>query len=114
VIIFVRFLLKKSNQIKKNLKKKLKPVQTDWFRFGFLEQKPVQTDLAWFFWFGSVFSGLALVFSGFFGFMLIKPNRSVFFLQFGFFSCFLSGFLGFFLTPSGKNCHLLNSTTQTR
>jgi hypothetical protein len=79
VIIFVRFLLKKSNQIKKNLKKKLKPVQTDWFRFGFLEQKPVQTDLAWFFWFGSVFSGLALVFSGFFGFMLIKPNRSVFF-----------------------------------
>jgi len=80
VIIFVRFLLKKSNQIKKKFKKKLKPVQTDWFRFGFLEQKPVQTDLAWFFWFGSVFSGLALVFSGFFGFMLIKPkpNRSVF------------------------------------
>jgi hypothetical protein len=69
VIIFVRFLLKKSNQIKKNLKKKLKPVQTDWFRFGFLGQKPIQTGLARFFsgmarffpvGFGSVFSVLNL------------------------------------------------------
>jgi hypothetical protein len=101
VIIFVRFLLKKSNQIKKNLKKKLKPVQTDWFRFGFLEQKPVQTDLAWFFWFGSVFSGLALVFSGFFGFMLIKPkpNRSVFFFTVWFFQLFFIRFSRFFSHP---------------
>jgi hypothetical protein len=36
-------------------KKKPKPVQTDWFRFGFLGQKPVQTGSALFFWFGSVF-----------------------------------------------------------
>ena len=97
-------------QIKLNrifLKKKHKPVQTDRFRFGsvrFLEKKPVQTGLAWFFrfgsilaWFfpvwlgfsvwlgfGSVFSGLAWFFFSFFGlgsvwfgffcFRLIKPK----------------------------------------
>ena len=49
------FIKKKSNQIKKKLKKS-KPVQTDRFRFGFLEEKPVQTGLAWFFCFGLVFS----------------------------------------------------------
>jgi hypothetical protein len=57
VIIFssVWFLSQKSNQT--DFKKKLKPVQTDRFRFGlvFLEQKPVQTGFAWFFRFGSVF-----------------------------------------------------------
>jgi len=35
-------------------KKKLKPVQTDRFRFSFLEQKPVQTGLAQFFQFNLV------------------------------------------------------------
>jgi hypothetical protein len=68
-IIFssIQFLSKKI--IKSNLKKKLKPVQTDWFRFGFLGQKPIQTGLARFFsgmahffsvGFGSVFSVLNL------------------------------------------------------
>jgi len=69
---------KKNNQIDFFLKKP-KPVQTDWFRFGFLGQKPVQIGLARF------FSGLAQFFFvwvrfGFFGFRLIKPkpNWSVF------------------------------------
>jgi hypothetical protein len=35
-------------------KKKPKPVQTDRFRFSFLEQKPVQTGLAQFFQFNLV------------------------------------------------------------
>jgi len=60
----------------------------DRFRFGFLGQKPVQTGLtrffSWFsqFWLG--FSGFGLVFFsvsvrfGFFGFLLVKPNRPVF------------------------------------
>jgi hypothetical protein len=72
--------------------KKPKPVQTDRFRLGsvrFLGQKPVQTGLAQFFlvWlgFGLIFSVLARffgldrfgsVFSGFFGFRLIKSNRT--------------------------------------
>jgi hypothetical protein len=68
----IRFLLKKSNQ-SEILKKKPKPVQTDWFRLGFLGQKSVQTSLAWF---GLVltrfFSGLARF--GFFSFRLIKPK----------------------------------------
>jgi hypothetical protein len=63
VIIFgsVRFLSKKSNQTGFFLKK-LKPIQTDRFRFGsvILEQKPVQTDQ---FRFGSVFFRFGLVFS---------------------------------------------------
>jgi hypothetical protein len=70
VIIFcsVRFLLKKSNQtifFKKKTKTEPKPVQTDRFRFGFFGQKPVQTGLVWFFWFGSVFFrfGFSSVFS---------------------------------------------------
>jgi len=83
VIIFslIWFLLKKNNKIKFfYIKKKPKPVQTDWFRFCFLDKnrfKPV--------WLGfvSVFSGFFgfdLVRFGFFGFRLIKlkPNRSVF------------------------------------
>jgi len=57
VIIFgsVRFLLKK---ITKPIffKKNPKPVQTDWFRVGLVFwTKPVQTGLARFFWFDSVF-----------------------------------------------------------
>jgi hypothetical protein len=52
-------------------------------RFGFLGQKPVQTGLAWFFWFGSVlawffsgFFGLGSVRFGFFGFLLIKAKQN--------------------------------------
>jgi hypothetical protein len=101
-----RFLSKKNNQTKIFLKKKTetnlnRPVSV---RFGFLEQKLVQTGLARFFRFGSVwvwFFRFGLVFPvrlgfscsawfwlgfvclgsvrfGFFGFMLIKPNWSVF------------------------------------
>jgi hypothetical protein len=76
VIIFgsVRFLSKKSNQTeikKKTNRNRFKPI---WLVF--LEQKPVQTGLARFFQFGSVF--LVWVWFGFFGFMLVKPNRSGF------------------------------------
>ena len=82
VIIFssVWFLYKKK-VTKPEFKKKTEtgsnpPVSV---RFGFLGQKPVQTNLAWFFWFGSVFSGLALFFSGlarfFFGFFDLSSVR---------------------------------------
>jgi hypothetical protein len=52
--------IKKNNQIKfyffsKKTQTEPKPVQTDLFRLGFLEQKPVQTGLARFFWFDLVF-----------------------------------------------------------
>jgi hypothetical protein len=70
--------IKKNNQTE--LKKKPKPVQTDWFRFGFLGQKPVQTGLAQFFLFDSVFFGLGSV--RLFQFQTYKtetePNRLVF------------------------------------
>jgi hypothetical protein len=68
------------------LKKKPKPGQTDWFRFGsvFLGQKPVQTGLARFFrfWlgfldFGSVFSGFGSVFSVWLGFFSVFCSVSV-------------------------------------
>jgi len=124
VIIFssVRFLSKKVTKPKFIfLKKKPKPGQTDRIRFGFLGQKPVQTGLARFFRFGSVFSGFLSVSVrfGFFSFLLIKPkpNRTgrffqkfnrfnrVFFsvrffrLIFFQFSRF-NRFSGFFLTPT--------------
>jgi len=91
VFIFdsVWFLLKKIiklNSFFKKTKTEPKPVQTDRFRFSFLEQKPVQTGLARFFpvWLG--FFGLArffLFFSVWFSFFSSrlkkpKPNRSVF------------------------------------
>jgi hypothetical protein len=58
------FLLKTSNQTEiKKKKTEPKPVQTDRFRFGFLGQKPIQTGLARFFRFGSVFSDLTQFFS---------------------------------------------------
>jgi hypothetical protein len=103
------FIKKKATKPKKKIKKKRKhkPVQTDQFRFSlvFLEQKPVQTGLARFFWFGSVFFGfgLARFFSvwvrfGFFSFRLIKPkpnqtgrffqNSNRFFLTIKFFRLF--------------------------
>jgi hypothetical protein len=86
---FGSVFIKKNNQTEIYFfKKKPKPVQTDRFRFCF-GQKPVQTGLAWFFRFGSVFlvlarfdiffSGLARFFLfqfGFFGFMLIKPKSN--------------------------------------
>jgi len=47
MIIFglIQFLFKKINKIS-FLKKKLKPVQINRFRFGYFEKKPVQTGLA--------------------------------------------------------------------
>jgi hypothetical protein len=86
VIIFgsVRFLSKKSNQTV--FLKKKKPNRNRFKPTGFgsviLEQKPVQTGLArFFFWFGLVFfCGLGSV--RFFRFQAYKtetePNRSVF------------------------------------
>jgi hypothetical protein len=82
----VRFLSKKVTEPKFFLKKP-KPGQTDQFQFGsiFLGQKPVQTGLARFFRFGSVFSVLARFFrfgSVFFRFFAYKTetelNRPVF------------------------------------
>jgi hypothetical protein len=49
-------------------------------RFGFLGQKPVQTGLAWFFRFGSVFSVLARFFrfgSVFFRFFAYKTETEL-------------------------------------
>jgi hypothetical protein len=54
MIIFYLVFIKKINQIK-FFKKKPKSVQIDRFWFGFLGKKPVQTSLAQFFLFGSVF-----------------------------------------------------------
>jgi len=77
---FELVFIKKNNQTEIFLKKKPKPIQTDQFRFGFLGQKPVQTGLAQFFWFGSVFfrfgSGFfsVWIWFGFFCFRLIKPK----------------------------------------
>ena len=77
VFIFgsVRFLLKKiinPNFFKKKTETEPKPIQTDRFRFGFLEQKPVQTGFARFFpvWLG--FSGLARFFQ--FGSVFAVPG----------------------------------------
>ena len=112
VIIFgsVRFLSKKITKLKFFLKKKNRnrtetgsnrPVSV---RFGsvFLGQKPVQTGLARFSRFGSVFPvwlGFFLVFCrfrfGFFGFLFMKPNRtSRFFQKFNRFNWFF--FVWFF------------------
>ena len=92
MIIFslIRILLKKIIKLVffKN-KTELEPVQTDCFRFGsvILEQKPVQTGLAWFFRF---FPGLARIFLVFFGLGSVRffqfqtyktetePNRLIF------------------------------------
>jgi hypothetical protein len=51
-------------KVTKPILKKLKPVQTDRFRFGFLEQKTVQTGLAQFFRFDLVFSVWLSLFFG--------------------------------------------------
>ena len=90
MIIFglVWFLSKKITKLKFFFEKKTetgsnRPVSV---RFGFLWQKPVQTGLARFLGFGSVFSG----FGSFFRF------GSVFPVWLGFFSGFLSGSVRFF------------------
>ena len=99
IFVSVRFLSKEVTKPNFFLKKKTetepKPVQTDRFRFGFLEQKPVQTGLARFFpvWIGFflVWLGFAQFFPGFlfrvrFGFSCSmlkkqKPNRTGRFFQ---------------------------------
>jgi hypothetical protein len=72
-VFTVRFgsvFIKKSNQTEFFKKKKTetepKPVQTDRFRFGSVRFFRAKTGLAWFFRFGSVFSGLARFFVWFF------------------------------------------------
>jgi hypothetical protein len=91
MIIFgsVQFLLKKIIKpnffLKKTKTGSNRPVSV---RFGFLGQKPVQTGLAQFFLFDSVFPVWLGFFLGFFGFvsvrfsffcfLLIKPNLPVF------------------------------------
>jgi hypothetical protein len=88
VIIFgsVRFYQKIVTKPK--FKKKPKPVQTDRFRFGsvFLGQKPVQTVLARFFRFGSVF------FPVFFG----SVRFDFFKILIGLIGFFLFSFFGYF------------------
>jgi len=78
---FGSVFIKKNNQTE--FKKKLKLVLTDRFRIGFLEQKPVQTSLAWFF-------GLARFFFRFFSVwvrsgsvfsVLCLKNRTSWFFQ---------------------------------
>ena len=113
VIIFgsVLFLSKKVTKPKFFFKKKPKPGQTDRFRFGSVfygknRFKPVWLSFSWF-WLGLArfFSGFfsVSVRLGFFGFLLIKPNRNGRFFQnfnqfnrvffrFGFFNYFFSVF----------------------
>jgi len=64
-IIFssVQFLSKTNNQIELKKKTEISSNQPVSVWFGFLGQKPVQTGLARFFQFGSVFPGLARFFS---------------------------------------------------
>jgi hypothetical protein len=103
--ILFNHAFKKGNFYNK-LYKSSEATTTSFFFFG---QKPVQTGLAWFFGFGSVFSGLARFFSGFFGFgsvrffrfqtykTKIEPVKFFkiligFFLRFYFFNYFFSVF----------------------
>jgi hypothetical protein len=88
------------------------------FRSVILGKQPVQTDQLGFFRFGSVFPGLGLVWFGFFGFRLIKPNwtgqffknsnrfnRFFFMIRLLFFDFLdLIGFFIFFLTPNLSIC----------
>jgi len=77
----VRFLSKKVT--KPNFFRKTKIGSNQSILVRFLGQKPVQTGLAWFFWFCLVLARFFLVFFcfdsvfsrlGFFGFRLIKPK----------------------------------------
>jgi hypothetical protein len=78
--LFGSIFIKKNNQTNFFFsKKEPKPVQTDRFRFGFLEQNR----------FKPVWLGLGSVRFGFFGFRLIKPNwTSRFFKNFNRFNWF--------------------------
>jgi hypothetical protein len=91
VIIFgsVWFLSKKATKLKFFFKKNRNRIETGsirpvsvWFGSGFLGKKLVQTGLTrfWlgFFWFWLGFFCFGSVQFGFFGFLLIKPNRPVF------------------------------------
>ena len=89
---FCLVFIKKNNQTEFFLKTRTetgsnRPVSV---RFGFLEQKPVQTGLTWFFWFGSV----ASVWLGCLGFFQFD---SVFSVCLGFFPVFFGlGSIRFF------------------
>jgi hypothetical protein len=61
--IFIKKKVTKPKYFFKKTETEPKPVQTNQFRFGFLEQKPVQIGLARFFRFWLGFSGLARFFS---------------------------------------------------
>ena len=107
VIIFgsIRLLSKKDNQteLKKN-------------RFGFLEQKPVQTGLAHFFLLGSVFFLFGSVFSisvRFFQFPAYKTEPVSFFkiLIIDFFSQF--GFFAYPCLSRERTAHTRSSTSST-
>ena len=122
----VWFLSNKNNQIEFKKKTETGSNRSVSVRFGFLEQKPVQTGLTRFFSglarFGSVFSSLARFFLfgfgsvRFFRFQAYKtepePNRSVFskilsvffhvLVFLNFFSSFISFFI-FLLTPTTKH-----------
>jgi hypothetical protein len=102
----VWFLSNKNNQIEFKKKTETGSNRSVSVRFGFLEQKPVQTGLTQFsrFWldFFPVFSGSGSVQFGFFGSKLKKPepnrtglffqNFNRFFSRFGFFGYFFSVF----------------------
>jgi hypothetical protein len=108
-VFTVRFgsvFIKKSNQTEIFFKKNRNRTETGsnqpvLVRFGFLEKKPVQTGLAGFFRFGSVFFRFGSVFPvpGLKNRNLTEPVGFFkiligFFLRFGFFGYFFSGFLG--------------------
>ena len=94
-LIFIQKNIIKLKFLKK-IETELKPVQTNMFRFGFLEQKPVQTGLARFFFvwldFGSVFSGLALFFRFWLGFFILAWFFSLARFFSGFFSVWVFRF----------------------
>ena len=114
---FDSIFIKKNNQnwffFFKKTKTEPKPVQTDWFRFGYFGEKTSSNrSSSVFFRFDLVFPGLTRFFSGFFsvwvqfsffGFRLIKPkpnwtgqffqNSNWFFFTIWFFQIFFSGFL---------------------
>ena len=80
-LVFIKKITK-PKLFKKKTETEPKPVQTDQFRFGFFGQKPVQTGLARFFRFGSVFfCFFFLVWFGFFGFKLKNRNQTGRFFQ---------------------------------
>jgi hypothetical protein len=100
-LVFIKKITK-PKLFKKKTETEPKPVQTDQFRFGFFGQKPVQTGLARFFRFGSVFFCFFLFGSVFSVSSLKTETEPVvffkiligFFSRFGFSGYFFSSFLG--------------------